>query len=113
MAATRRATSVQRAAFRAGNVHGTCKEVGQSGTHAQDENQQANLEKRVAHESSASTPRNVVGPLYVAYAPKADRAHCFTLVRALRSGVTIHWVVVALRTPSELGCSFATRAAAP
>jgi len=51
MPATRPSASVQRAAFRAGEVHGMGQGVGQSGTHPQDDNQQGNLEKRVAHET--------------------------------------------------------------
>ena len=49
MPATRPSTSVQGAAFRAGEVHGTGKEVGESGTYPQDDDQQRNLEKHVAH----------------------------------------------------------------
>jgi hypothetical protein len=49
MPATRPSTSVQGAAIRAGKVHGTGKEVGQNGTYPQDDNQQGDLEKRIAH----------------------------------------------------------------
>jgi hypothetical protein len=63
MPATGPSTSVQGAAFRAGKVHDPGKEVGQSGTYPQDDNQQRNLEKRVKHGSPTSAPPGNVVPV--------------------------------------------------
>jgi hypothetical protein len=93
MPATRPSTSVQGAAFRAGEVHGTGEEVGESGAYPQDDDQQRNLEKHVAHGNSTSALPGNTCILLPFLGPGRMSPSCSFFRPAVRSVVTIHSAV--------------------